>query len=189
MARSLANDGTTPCAWSRIAPAACCFERRLAPIQHQHGVQRRRVERRRDAAPEGDRSGSGVVGQADVRRQRDGHEDGRVVEDPRDPVSVAIVAAVVEEERILRILQEPAPYLAGRQRAGALAMAGLHVRPLPPNVSRSKSRLPSSSRPKSAPDWWAAETTAAPKTSTAMPKIARFIIVSPGRPAAVAGRR
>ena len=81
--------------------------------------------------------------------QRDPHEDRGVLEHPRhvpsvaEAVAVLVVAAVVKEQRIVGVSRGTA---ARASRGETVPVSRLwhvrQVRPLPPNVSRSKSRSP-----------------------------------------------
>ena len=102
-------------AWSVMAPSACVLQRRLPAVQHQHRIECRRIERRRDPAPDRDLPDLRMSLHLDVGMQRNPHQDGGVLEHPRDVQSVAqaitifIVAAVVHEQWIVRILAEADP--------------------------------------------------------------------------------
>ena len=62
--------------------------------------------------------------------QADAHENGGVVEHPRDvpavaeAVAIVVVAAVVDEERIVAVLAKAAPRVFRRDRSGLAAVAG-----------------------------------------------------------------
>src|SRR5262249_37836303 len=65
---------------------------RLASVEHQDGIERRRVERGGHAASEDHRASGRVVEEADVRRQRDSNQDGRLRQHAGNAVSLPVVA-------------------------------------------------------------------------------------------------
>ncbi len=96
----------------------------LASVEHQHRVERRRVERRRDAAADDHRARRGIVGEADVVGERHPDQHRGVGQHPVNTVAVAVVAAVGVEERIAGIALEALPGVDRRHGAGAAGVAG-----------------------------------------------------------------
>ena len=70
-------------------------EVRLTAIQHQNIVEGRRIECAGDAAAKRDGAGVGFPGEADIRRQGQSDQDGRLGEHSQDAVALAIVGAIV----------------------------------------------------------------------------------------------
>jgi len=99
------------------------LQRWLPPVEHQHGIEPGRIDRRRNAASQDHFTRAGIVGEADVVGQRNVHEDGGVIEHPRHAMSVAVVAAVVDEQRVVRIGGEPALRVLRRNSARLVAVA------------------------------------------------------------------
>ena len=118
------------CACCVMAPSACVLERRLPAVQHQDRIESRRIQRRRGAAPDGHFSDLGMPLHLDVGVQWYAHQEGGVFEHPGDvlsvaePITIVIVAAVVDEERIIRVLAEAGPRICRRDRAGLAAVTG-----------------------------------------------------------------
>ena len=126
------------------------LQRGRASVVEQNRVERRRVSGRWNAAKYGDVCRAGVVRHRDPRRQWDGVADGRVRLDARRADSV-VVERVVNQEG-----SSGSPFSMIRCTSAkvkvpvSLLWQVRQVRPLPPNVSFSKSFLPLSSRPSSA---------------------------------------
>ena len=93
------------------------LQRRLPAVQHQHRIECRRIERRRNPAPHRDFPDLGMSLQFDVGMQRNPHQDGGVLEHPRHvpsvskAVAILVVAAVMDEQGILGVLPEADPCL------------------------------------------------------------------------------
>ena len=100
------------------------LETRLTAVEHQHRIERRRVDRGWNTAAQDDGARGRIAGELDVCRQRNGHQDRRIGEHPRHAVAKAVVAAVVHEERIVRVLVETLGGILRRHRTGVCAMAG-----------------------------------------------------------------
>ena len=106
------------------------FQCRLAAIQHEDGIERRRIERGRNPAYHGHNSLERRILQRHVLMQGNSHEDGRVAAHSRrvtsvtDAVSVFVVAPVMDEERIVPILAEPFPCVGRGHSSGFAAVAG-----------------------------------------------------------------
>src|SRR5688572_5152107 len=80
-----------------------CHERRGTSIKHEDGVQGGSVEGRRNAASQGHTAGIRVILQGDVGWQRDRDQNCRVLQHPADAMSLAVVAAIMEKEGVLRV--------------------------------------------------------------------------------------
>src|SRR5262245_16476356 len=74
---------------------------RLASVQHDDRIDGRRVQRRGYTAKNGHNIRCWRVGDRDVIRELDAHENGRVALDPGRSVDLAIIAAVCTEQRII----------------------------------------------------------------------------------------
>ena len=85
---------------------------RLTPVVHEDRVESGRVECRRNAPRQDDGPGL-LVGEADVRSQRDVHQDSGMREHPCHAVALSIVAAVPAKERIVGIGQESVLRIGG----------------------------------------------------------------------------
>ena len=100
------------------------LEGRLPPVVHEHGVERGGVERGGDAAADGDGPRRGVVRERQVRRERERDQDGGVVQDAGHAVPLPVVAAVREEERVVRVLGVERLHVLRRERPCLGAVAG-----------------------------------------------------------------
>ena len=98
------------------------FERGLAPVVHEHRLQRRRIEGRWRTPEQRDARRRRIVGEPDARGERDVDADGRMRGDPRRSAD-AIVEAVTDEQRIGGVPGESPSRVLGRERAGLDAVA------------------------------------------------------------------
>ena len=133
----------------RKAPAGLLLERGRASVVKQDRVERGRVQGRGTAAKHGDVGRAGIVRERNPRRQRDGRAK---VHAPGPASSRRRHRRARRESRAdrrARLIDDPL-HIGKGEGAGFLAVAGFAGRPLPPNVSCSKSFLPLSSSPSSA---------------------------------------
>ena len=100
------------------------FQTRLPAVQHEDRIKRRNVERRSDASPQDHGSRTGIRGQADVRRERDRDQHGRVGQHAADAVTEAVVAPVVREQRVARIQCKSLLRVLRRDRSGLQTVTG-----------------------------------------------------------------
>ena len=98
------------------------FERGLAPVVHEHRLQRRRIDGRWRTPEQRDARRRRIVGEPDARGERDVDADGRMLGDPRRSAD-AIVEAVTDEQRIGGVPGESPSRVPGRERAGLDAVA------------------------------------------------------------------
>ena len=125
------------------------LQRGRAAIVEQNRVERRRVPGRWNTAKDGHVRRARVIRQREPRRQRDGDADGGVCLDARRADSVVVERVVNQEASSGSALSMIRCTSAKVRVPVSLLWHVRHVRPLPPNVSFSKSFLPSSSMPSS----------------------------------------
>ena len=86
-------------------PQRLILQRGLTSVQHEHRIECRRIQRRRNAPPHRDLSDLGMVLHLDVVVQPNPHQDRGALQHARDVLSVSkaiavlIIAAVMNEER------------------------------------------------------------------------------------------
>ena len=98
------------------------FERGLAPVVHEHRLQRRRIDCRWRTPKQRDARRHRIVGEPDARGEGDVDADGRMRGNPRCSAD-AIVEAVTDKQRIGGVPGESPSRVPGRERAGLDAVA------------------------------------------------------------------
>ena len=110
--------------------ARLLLQRRLPPVQHQDGVEPGRVQRGRDAPRDCHFLDFGMTLHRHIIVQANPHENGGVPEHPRDvravseAIAIVVIAAVVDEERVVAVGEKAAPGVCRRDGSGFAAVAG-----------------------------------------------------------------
>jgi hypothetical protein len=101
------------------------IKRRLTAVPHQHGIECRRVQRRRNPASNNGEPDVGVGRQRDVGGERHSDEHRGMRQHSRGPMAGAVVASVTAKERVARVARHSFLRVIERDSARVAAVTGL----------------------------------------------------------------